>query len=85
IAADRYVRQKTDDYFDLDPQMAEFQRKEAFSGMELVKDTHRLALMNALLHSMEGRIEHGDSLSNAYSARKFFHFMIFLKEFSPSL
>ncbi|AJH79760.1 MULTISPECIES: N-6 DNA methylase [Heyndrickxia] len=64
IAADRYVRQKTDDYFDLDPQMAEFQRKEAFSGMELVKDTHRLALMNALLHSMEGRIEHGDSLSN---------------------
>jgi len=64
IAADRYLKQQTDDYFDLDPQMAEFQRKEAFSGMELVKDTHRLALMNALLHSMEGRIEHGDSLSN---------------------
>jgi type I restriction enzyme M protein len=64
IAADRYLKSKTDDYFDLDPQQAEFQRKEAFSGMELVKDTHRLALMNALLHGIEGRIEHGDSLSN---------------------
>lgn len=63
IAADRYLKQQTDDYFDLDPQQAEFQKKEAFVGMELVKDTHRLALMNALLHNMEGRIEQGDSLS----------------------
>ncbi|MDN4524411.1 N-6 DNA methylase [Fictibacillus fluitans] len=64
IAADRYLKNKTDDYFDLDPKDAEFQKKEAFTGMELVKDTHRLALMNALLHNMEGRMEHGDSLSN---------------------
>lgn len=63
IAADRYLKSKTDDYFDLDPQEVEFQKKEAFTGMELVKDTHRLALMNALLHNMEGRLEHGDSLS----------------------
>ncbi|EWG11615.1 N-6 DNA methylase [Cytobacillus firmus] len=63
IAADRYLKSKTDDYFDLDPQEAEFQKKEAFVGMELVKDTHRLALMNALLHNMEGRLEQGDSLS----------------------
>ncbi|KEZ47166.1 class I SAM-dependent DNA methyltransferase [Metabacillus indicus] len=64
IAADRYLKIKTDDYFDLDPKDAEFQKKEAFTGMELVKDTHRLALMNALLHNMEGRMEHGDSLSS---------------------
>ncbi|EIT84148.1 type I restriction-modification system, M subunit [Fictibacillus macauensis ZFHKF-1] len=64
IAADRYLKNKTDDYFDLDPKDAEFQKKEAFTGMELVKDTHRLALMNALLHNMEGRMEHGDSLSS---------------------
>jgi type I restriction enzyme M protein len=64
IAADQYLKSKTDDYFDLDPQLAEFQKKEAFTGMELVKDTHRLALMNALLHGIEGRIEQGDSLSN---------------------
>lgn len=63
IAADRYLKSKTDDYFDLDPQEAEFQKKEAFVGMELVKDTHRLALMNALLHNMEGRLEQGDTLS----------------------
>ncbi|MDD9267855.1 N-6 DNA methylase [Paenibacillus sp. GCM10023248] len=63
IAADRYLKNKTDDYFNLDPKEAEFQKKEAFTGMELVKDTHRLALMNALLHNMEGRLEHGDSLS----------------------
>ncbi|MEW4327805.1 N-6 DNA methylase [Rossellomorea marisflavi] len=63
IAADQYLKNKTDDYFDLDPQAAEFQKKEAFTGMELVQGTHRLALMNALLHDMEGRLEHGDSLS----------------------
>jgi type I restriction enzyme M protein len=64
IAADQYLKNKTDDYFDLDPAEAEFQKKEAFTGMELVKDTHRLALMNALLHNMEGRLEQGDSLSS---------------------
>jgi len=64
IAADQYLKNQTDDYFDLDPQEAEFQKKEAFVGMELVKDTHRLALMNALLHNMEGRLEQGDTLSS---------------------
>lgn len=64
IAADHYIKNKTDDYFDLDPQDAEFQKKEAFTGMELVKETHRLALMNALLHDMEGRLEQGDTLSS---------------------
>lgn len=63
IAADRYLKAQTDDYFDLSPEQAEFQKKEAFTGMELVKDTHRLALMNALLHDMEGRLEQGDTLS----------------------
>lgn len=64
IAADQYLKNKTDNYFDLDPQKAEFQKKKAFTGMELVQGTHRLALMNALLHNMESRLEHGDSLSS---------------------
>jgi type I restriction enzyme M protein len=65
IAADQYLKNKTDKYFDgVSPDQAEFQKKEAFTGMELVKDTHRLALMNALLHNMEGRLEQGDSLSS---------------------
>ncbi|WP_099302789.1 class I SAM-dependent DNA methyltransferase [Bacillus sp. Marseille-P3800] len=64
IAADQYLKSKTDDYFEIEPQEADFQKKEAFNGMELVKGTHRLALMNALLHNMEGRMENGDSLSS---------------------
>lgn len=64
IAAHRYVSEKTDDFFDLDADMAEFERKEAFTGVELVHDTHRLALMNAMLHNMEGEIVLGDTLSN---------------------
>lgn len=64
ISADQYLKNQTDNYFDLDPKEAEFQKKEAFTGMELVQGTHRLALMNALLHNLEGRIEHGDSLSS---------------------
>ncbi|MED0771644.1 N-6 DNA methylase [Bacillus siamensis] len=63
IAADQYLKNQTDDYFDIEPKEAEFQKKEAFVGMELVKDTHRLALMNALLHNIEGRLEQGDTLS----------------------
>ena len=64
IAADQHLRNETDDYFNLSPQQAEFQKNEAFSGMELVKDTHRLALMNALLHGIEGPLKQGDSLSS---------------------
>ena len=64
IAASQYVREHTDDFFDLDADVAEFERKEAFTGCELVHDTHRLALMNAMLHGIEGQILLGDTLSN---------------------
>lgn len=64
IAADRYVKNQTDDYMDLTNEEAEFQIKEAFTGGELVHETHRLALMNAMLHDIEGKIYLGDTLSN---------------------
>lgn len=64
IAAHEYVAGQTDDFFDLDAETANFERTEAFTGMELVHDTHRLALMNAMLHIMEGEITLGDTLSN---------------------
>lgn len=64
IAANRYVKEQTDDFFDLDADTATFEREEAFTGCELVHDTHRLALMNAMLHDMEGEIVLGDTLSN---------------------
>ena len=50
IAASQYVREHTDDFFDLDEEAARFENEVAFTGTELVKDTPRLALMNAMLH-----------------------------------
>ena len=70
IAAHEYVKQHTDDFFDLDQDTAEFESREAFTGCELVHDTHRLALMNAMLHDMNGRIILGDTLSNLGLAMK---------------
>ncbi|MEG2868925.1 MAG: N-6 DNA methylase [Terrisporobacter sp.] len=64
IAADHYVKEKTNDLWDLEVDLQEFQRSEAFSGCELVHDTHRLAMMNAMLHDIEGNIYLGDTLSN---------------------
>lgn len=64
IAADYYIKENTNNLDDLDLDLQEFQMKEAFSGCELVHDTHRLALMNAMLHDIEGKIYLGDTLSN---------------------
>ena len=64
ISASRYVREQTDDFFDLDADTAKFEQEEAFTGCELVHDTHRLALMNAMLHNTDGQILLGDTLSN---------------------
>lgn len=64
IAADRYVKNHTNDLFDLSEEEGIFQQKEAFTGVELVHETHRLALMNAMLHDIEGKIYLCDTLSN---------------------
>lgn len=63
ISADAYVKSISDDYCDLNEKEATFQVKEAFSGGELVHETHRLALMNAMLHNIDGKIVLGDTLS----------------------
>ncbi len=70
IAAHQYVKDQTDDFFDLDTDTARFEREEAFTGCELVHDTHRLALMNAMLHDIEGQIVLGDTLSNQGKSMK---------------
>ena len=64
IAADHYVKEQTNDWMDLTEEEAEFEQKEAFTGAELVHETHRLALMNAMLHDIEGEIYLCDTLSN---------------------
>ena len=63
IAASEYVRENTNNLFDLNPDQAAFQTEEAFTGVELVHDAHRLALMNAMLHGIESPITLGDTLS----------------------
>ncbi|MEZ9819118.1 N-6 DNA methylase [Shewanella sp. 10N.286.45.A1] len=65
IAADSYIKAQTDDHFDLDAKQVEFQKNNAFVGVELVPSTRRLALMNCLLHGMEGDEEGVVHLGNA--------------------
>lgn len=68
IAADHYMKDKYNGYWNVDVEditkLQNFQIKEAFSGCELVHETHRLALMNAMLHDIEGNIILGDTLTN---------------------
>jgi type I restriction enzyme M protein len=63
IAADRFIKLQTDDLFDLPDAEQAFQKYQAFYGMELVQDAHRLLLMNMLLHGIEGEVSLGDTLS----------------------
>lgn len=63
IAANNYLRQHTD--FDgLSDEAQRKYRHQTFYGMELVQDTHRLALMNMLLHGIEGGVTYGDTLGD---------------------
>lgn len=54
IAADQYIKQQTDNLYNLPAKARTFQKNKAFVGVELVPSTRRLALMNCLLHGMEG-------------------------------
>ena len=63
ISADKYLRDKTENYYELNEKERKFQEEQAFSGVELVTDAHRLALMNARLHGMESTIYLADTLT----------------------
>lgn len=64
IAINEYLKAKTTDFFDLGTKDSKWQKTEALSGVELVTDAHRLAVMNAKLHSLDSKIEMADSLSS---------------------
>ncbi|NMG73426.1 N-6 DNA methylase [Aromatoleum diolicum] len=72
IAADAYIKARTDNLYDLKEKQRRFQRNHAFLGMELVPGTRRLALMNCLLHGMEGDdagvVHLGNTLGSAGSS-----------------
>ncbi|OCH16467.1 SAM-dependent methyltransferase [Aliivibrio sp. 1S165] len=59
IEADKYIKSNTDNLFDLPDEDQDFQMKKAFVGLELVPETRRLALMNCLLHDIEGHENDG--------------------------
>jgi len=63
IAADAFIKKNTDELFSLPERQQVFQRRQAFVGIELVEDAHRLALMNAMLHGIESNWMLGDALS----------------------
>jgi type I restriction enzyme M protein len=52
IAADRYIRKHSKSDKWTEAQQSKH-RRSTFYGMELVQDTHRLALMNLMLHGLE--------------------------------
>lgn len=64
ISADAYVKAHYDLY-DLTEAQTQFYELEAFTGVELVPNTRRLAQMNCLLHDIggeKGAIKLGNSL-----------------------
>ncbi|MAO56318.1 MAG: SAM-dependent methyltransferase [Rhodospirillaceae bacterium] len=63
VAADRYIKDDTDDLFKLSSEDANFQRTNAYQGCELVPDAHRLCLMNLMLHDIAGGVAVADTLS----------------------
>lgn len=63
IAADRDIRSRSDDYFELSERLQKFQLGQAFRGLENVPDTFRLLLMNLHLHRMDpDHLELADTL-----------------------
>src|ERR1700720_2225543 len=63
VAADHYIKERTDDLFKLSKDQIHFQKHNAFVGLELVPDAHRLCLMNLMLHGIDEGVECGDTLS----------------------
>lgn len=63
IAVNQYLVEKYDYVFKLGEKERNFQQQDALSGVELVQDAHRLALMNAKLHGLDSTIYLNDTLT----------------------
>ncbi len=61
IAANHYLREHTDPDSWTEAQQKKY-HSSTFYGMEHVQDTHRLAMMNLMLHGIDGGISYGDTL-----------------------
>ena len=69
IAADAYIREHSDDYFDLSDAQQRFQIERAYQGIENVPGVYRLLLMNLQLHGVgTERVELASTLADAGTA-----------------
>lgn len=60
---DRAIRKRTNDLKELTLSKRKRYLRGTYVGMELVHDTHRLLLMNTMLHELNGQFHLGDTLS----------------------
>ena len=63
ISIDEYLKERYDYDYKLSKAKRKFQKEGALSGVELVSDAHRLALMNAKLHGLDSKIHLADTLT----------------------
>jgi len=73
ISIDHYLKERYDYPFSAGDNERVFQETEALSGVELVQDAHRLALMNAKLHGLDSTIHLRDTLSDFGKTLRDFH------------
>jgi len=72
IGAYEWMIKQTKEGADLKREDRERLQKHTFSGVEIVQETRRLALMNLYLHEIEADIYHGDALAEGtYSSRRY--------------
>jgi type I restriction enzyme M protein len=64
ISLDQYLVERYNYKYESNEKQRDFQVNEALSGVELVQDAHRLALMNAKLHGLDSTIHLGDTLTD---------------------
>lgn len=66
IAAHIFIKEQMGDkLYDQPDEKFKFYVEEAFQGFEIVEETHRLALMNLLLHDIQGKLECESTMTNA--------------------
>lgn len=68
VAAHRRIYEENNEFFGLADGVAEKQIRRSYSLAELVPDTHRLCLMNLMLHGIEGDAQLIDTLTGEGAA-----------------
>lgn len=85
IAADRFMKARSDDYLDLGEKDQAFQKRQAIRGMENVPGTLRLLLMNLYLHDIDGdHVDLGDTLSDKGKTLGRAHLILTNPPFGPA-